>query len=52
MATSTTARYDGLADWYDARYVAGAEPHQPGLREEPDPVGVPYSLAVRARRSS
>lgn len=33
MATGTTARYDGLADWYDARYVAGAEPHQPGLLE-------------------
>jgi SAM-dependent methyltransferase len=33
MTTGTTARYDGLADWYDARYVAGAEPHQPGLLE-------------------
>jgi SAM-dependent methyltransferase len=33
MTSSTTARYDGLADWYDARYVAGAEPHQPGLLE-------------------
>jgi|SRR5215216_1543909 SAM-dependent methyltransferase len=27
------ARYDGLADWYDARFVTGAEPHQPGLLE-------------------
>ncbi|MGW1340359.1 class I SAM-dependent methyltransferase [Kribbella sp. NPDC002412] len=27
------ARYDGLADWYDARYVADAEPHQAGLLE-------------------
>ena len=26
------ARYDGLADWYEERFVAGAElPHQPGL---------------------
>ncbi|TDD30830.1 class I SAM-dependent methyltransferase [Kribbella turkmenica] len=25
------ARYDGLADWYEARFVAGAETHQPGL---------------------
>lgn len=33
MTSSTTARYDGLADWYDARYVSGAEPHQPGLLE-------------------
>ncbi|TCC53714.1 class I SAM-dependent methyltransferase [Kribbella capetownensis] len=33
MTSGTTARYDGLADWYDARYVAGAEPHQPGLLE-------------------
>ncbi|WP_328525881.1 class I SAM-dependent methyltransferase [Kribbella sp. NBC_00359] len=33
MTTGSTARYDGLADWYDARYVAGAEPHQPGLLE-------------------
>ena len=31
MTTGTTARYDGLADWYDARFVTGAEPHQPGL---------------------
>src|SRR5215467_5530020 len=31
MATRTKARYDGLADWYDARFVIGAEPHQPGL---------------------
>ena len=31
MTTGTTARYDGLADWYDARFVLGAEPHQPGL---------------------
>src|SRR6266516_3382040 len=31
MATGTKARYDGLADWYDARFVTGAEPHQPGL---------------------
>ena len=31
MTTGSTARYDGLADWYDARFVAGAEPHQPGL---------------------
>jgi SAM-dependent methyltransferase len=31
MTTGTTARYDGLADWYDARFVAGADPHQPGL---------------------
>jgi SAM-dependent methyltransferase len=28
-----TARYNGLADWYDARFVVGAEPHQPGLLE-------------------
>jgi SAM-dependent methyltransferase len=27
------ARYNGLADWYDARFVAGAPPHQPGLPE-------------------
>jgi SAM-dependent methyltransferase len=33
MTTGTTARYDGLADWYDARFVVGAEPHQPGLLE-------------------
>jgi SAM-dependent methyltransferase len=25
------ARYDGLADWYEERFVADAEPHQPGL---------------------
>jgi ubiquinone/menaquinone biosynthesis C-methylase UbiE len=25
------ARYDGLADWYEERFVAGAETHQPGL---------------------
>lgn len=25
------ARYDGLAEWYDARFVIGADPHQPGL---------------------
>jgi SAM-dependent methyltransferase len=31
MTTGTTARYDGLADWYDARYVAGQDDHQPGL---------------------
>ncbi|MEU4287017.1 class I SAM-dependent methyltransferase [Kribbella sp. NPDC026596] len=31
MTTDTTARYDGLADWYDARYVAGQDDHQPGL---------------------
>lgn len=31
MTTGTTARYDGLADWYDERFVIGAEPHQPGL---------------------
>ena len=31
MATGATARYDGLADWYDARYVAGQTDHQPGL---------------------
>ena len=28
-----TARYNGLADWYDARYVAGAPRHQPSLPE-------------------
>jgi SAM-dependent methyltransferase len=28
-----TARYNGLADWYDARFVVGAEPHQAGLLE-------------------
>jgi SAM-dependent methyltransferase len=27
------ARYDGLADWYEERFVEGAEPHQPGLLE-------------------
>ncbi|MFD7156710.1 class I SAM-dependent methyltransferase [Kribbella sp. NPDC059898] len=25
------ARYDGLAQWYDERFVADAPPHQPGL---------------------
>ncbi len=33
MTTVTKARYDGLADWYDDRFVVGAEPHQPGLLE-------------------
>ena len=33
MTTGTKARYDGLADWYDERFVNGAEPHQPGLLE-------------------
>jgi SAM-dependent methyltransferase len=33
MATGTKARYDGHADWYDERFVVGAEPHQPGLLE-------------------
>jgi ubiquinone/menaquinone biosynthesis C-methylase UbiE len=33
MNTVTKARYDGLADWYDDRFVVGAEPHQPGLLE-------------------
>lgn len=28
-----SARYNGLADWYDARFVAGAPRHQPGLLE-------------------
>lgn len=28
-----TARYNGLADWYDARYVTGAPRHQPSLPE-------------------
>ncbi len=28
-----TARYNGLADWYDARFVLGAPRHQPGLPE-------------------
>lgn len=28
-----TARYNGLADWYDARFVIGAPRHQPGLPE-------------------
>ncbi|GAA1593386.1 class I SAM-dependent methyltransferase [Kribbella sancticallisti] len=28
-----TARYNGLADWYDARFVAGAPRHQPSLPE-------------------
>ena len=27
------ARYDGLAEWYDGRYVIGADDHQPGLLE-------------------
>jgi SAM-dependent methyltransferase len=27
------ARYDGLAEWYDERFVADAPPHQPGLLE-------------------
>ena len=30
--TRSTARYDGLADWYEERFVAGAgADHQPGL---------------------
>jgi SAM-dependent methyltransferase len=33
MTAGTTARYDGLADWYDERYVAGQNDHQPGLLE-------------------
>ncbi|MET7277891.1 class I SAM-dependent methyltransferase [Kribbella sp. NPDC005582] len=33
MNSVTKARYDGLADWYDDRFVTGAEPHQPGLLE-------------------
>lgn len=28
-----TARYNGLADWYDARFVTGAPRHQPCLPE-------------------
>jgi SAM-dependent methyltransferase len=28
-----TARYNGLADWYDARFVIGAPRHQAGLPE-------------------
>jgi SAM-dependent methyltransferase len=27
------ARYDGLAEWYEERFVQGSEPHQPGLLE-------------------
>ncbi|WP_329003782.1 class I SAM-dependent methyltransferase [Kribbella sp. NBC_00709] len=27
------ARYDGLAEWYEERFVEGSEPHQPGLLE-------------------
>ncbi|TDW17370.1 class I SAM-dependent methyltransferase [Kribbella kalugense] len=27
------ARYDGLADWYEERFVEGSEPHQPGMLE-------------------
>ncbi|RZU19820.1 methyltransferase family protein [Kribbella rubisoli] len=27
------ARYDGLAEWYDERFVVGAETHQPGILE-------------------
>ncbi|MGZ0150631.1 class I SAM-dependent methyltransferase [Kribbella sp. WER1] len=27
------ARYDGLAEWYDERFVDGGETHQPGLLE-------------------
>ncbi|NIK56208.1 class I SAM-dependent methyltransferase [Kribbella shirazensis] len=27
------ARYDGLAEWYDERFVDGSETHQPGLLE-------------------
>ncbi|MEV5962967.1 class I SAM-dependent methyltransferase [Kribbella sp. NPDC051952] len=33
MGAGTKAKYDGLADWYDDRFVNGAEPHQPGLLE-------------------
>lgn len=33
MTTGTKARYDGLADWYDDRFVVNAEPNQPGLLE-------------------
>ncbi|TCM51644.1 hypothetical protein [Kribbella sp. VKM Ac-2568] len=28
-----TARYNGLADWYDARFVVGAPRHMPSLPE-------------------
>ena len=31
MKARKTARYDGLAEWYDERFVVDAEPHQPGL---------------------
>jgi hypothetical protein len=27
------ARYHGLADWYDARFVQEPDTHQPGLLE-------------------
>ncbi len=33
MTVGSKARYDGLADWYDERFVIGSEPHQPGLLE-------------------
>ncbi|WP_432882956.1 class I SAM-dependent methyltransferase [Kribbella sp. CA-245084] len=33
MTAGTTARYDGLADWYDDRFVVNAEPNQPGVLE-------------------
>jgi ubiquinone/menaquinone biosynthesis C-methylase UbiE len=33
LSTISKARYDGLADWYDERFVNSAEPHQPGLLE-------------------
>ncbi|MBB6564885.1 class I SAM-dependent methyltransferase [Kribbella sandramycini] len=33
MSTAAKARYDGLADWYDDRFVIGSDPHQPGLPE-------------------
>ena len=48
-----TARYNGLADWYDARFVVGAEPHQPGLLELLGPVTGPAwtSAAVPAGTS-
>ncbi|MEU4190700.1 class I SAM-dependent methyltransferase [Kribbella sp. NPDC026611] len=31
MGTIPKARYDGLADWYEERFVQDAPPHQPGL---------------------
>jgi hypothetical protein len=39
-----TARYNGLADGYDARFVVGAPRQLPSLPE-------PHALAIKARRN-